>query len=579
MADVILKNGTVHTGAGDPGVRADVVIQDDCIAAILPPGKHRAAARTKIIDVAGKVVCPGFVDPHSHADMTIHRAGHEKILEPLIRQGITTFVGANCGMSLAPISKRFTHPAQNFIEAFTAMDFARDLRWRDMAGFMERIEENGLALNCALLAPHGMIRIAVMGFATRHADDGEVRRMTRLLEECFDAGCIGMSTGLQYMPGLQSDTSELVRLGAVLKKRDGIYTSHLRSYMKTLPRAIDELIEIARKNDIRGHVSHLLWVPDYGVFAPIVLGAARALIRMSKYWTPSVKLDGDMEKELNKLERFRRKGVALGADVMPTLTTFTHLIAYLPPWVVEGTKDEVRSRIADRATRRKILHDIEHGRMVWPHTGRNHWSLNVLGLLGWESTIIMSVVTDDNKKLEGKTLAEIGRLRGRHPFDAMCDLMIEEEGRILVFSALGEPDDNFTERSIFTAISDPKVSISTDTILMGFGKPSHLFYGAFPKFFGRYVREKKMLSLETAIRKVTGLPAEEFGLSKRGFIREGYFADIVVFDPRTIAPNCDFARPVGKPSGIEHVFINGRHVLDDGHLSLNPLPGRLLRKN
>ena len=216
--------------------------------------------------------------------------------------------------------------------------------------------------------------------------------------------------------------------------------------------------------------------------------------------------------------------------------------------------------------------------MVWPHTGRSSWSLNVLKLLGWESTIIMSVVTPENRHLEGKTLAQVGRERGKHPFDAMCDLLIEENGQILVFSALGEPEDNFTERSLFAALKDPDVAISTDTILLGIGTPSFLFFGAFPRFFGRYVRDMKLLDLETAVRKVTSTPAEQFGLKQRGRLREGYFADVVVFDPKTIAPNCTFTKPKGIPSGIEHVFINGRHVLNGPDLDLTTLPGRLLRK-
>ena len=191
----------------------------------------------------------------------------------------------------------------------------------------------------------------------------------------------------------------------------------------------------------------------------------------------------------------------------------------------------------------------------------------------------MSVVTEQNKPLEGKSLAEIGRLRGKHPFDAMCDLLVEEEARILVFSALGEPEDSFTERSIFAGVSHPDVAISTDTILMGIGLPSHLFYGAFPRLMGRYVREKKMLSLETAVRKTSGLPAEHFGIKQRGLIQEGYYADVVVFDPAAISANCDFKSPAGKPSGIDHVFINGHHAVARGEINIAPLPGKLLRRD
>lgn len=579
MPDYFIRNGNVVDGSGQKGFPGDVVIEGDRVVSVKPHTKNAAPPTgCRVIDARGKVVCPGFIDPHSHADMTIHRAEHARLLQPLIRQGITTFIGGNCGMSLAPLDKNHFDSTRMYIEGFTGRDLAGDVTWSDTAGFMEHIEKNGMLLNCALLAPHSLIRIGVMGMANRHATDDETARMGRALELCMDAGCLGMSTGLQYMPGLQSDTRELVALGGVLKKYDGIYTSHLRSYMNALPRAVDELITVARENDIRAQVSHIFWVPDIGFFAPIVHAVARFLVKLSKYWTFPAKLDADMEEQLEKIMRHRRRGVELGVDAMPSSTTFTHLAAYLPPWVLDGTREDVAERFTNPAIRKKIRADIENGQMVWPHTGRNSWSLNVLKLLGWESTIIMSVVTPENKHLEGRTLGEIGRLRGKHPFDAMCDLLIEEEARVLVFSALGAPDDNFTEQSIFAAVKHPEVAISTDTILMGFGKPSHLFHGAYPRLFSRYVREKKMLSIETAVRKVTGVPAEHFQLKDRGHLREGAFADIVVFDPKTISPNCDFAHPTGTPTGIEHVFINGRHVLDRGTLDITPLPGRLLRR-
>ncbi len=579
MPDFIIKNGTVIDGTGRHRFKSDVVIEGERISTI---GRAPEAAKNNgcvVIDAAGKVVCPGMIDPHSHADMTIHRADHPKILEPLIRQGITTFIGGNCGMSLAPLGGEHYDAAKMYLEGFTARELDTDVDWRDSAGFMDRIERSGAVMNCALLAPHGLLRIEAMGMANRHATTDEVRRMSRSLEKCMDAGCVGMSTGLQYMPGLQSNTSELVELGGVLKKYDGIFTSHLRSYMKELPRAVDEILTVARRNGIRGQISHLFWVPDYGPLNPVVHGFARKMIDLSKYYTLPLKLDGDVERELSKLARARGRGVNVSADVIPTTTTFTHLVAYLPPWVLNGTKDEVYERVADPKLRRKIRYDIENGKMVWPHSGRNTWSLNILKLLGWESTIIMSVVTDKNKPLEGKSLAEIGRLRGMHPFESMCDLLIEEEARILIFSALGAPDDEFTERSIFAGVSDPDTQISTDTILMGIGLPSHLFYGAFPRLMGRYVREKKLLSLETAVRKTSGLPAEHFGLRQRGLLKDGYFADVVVFDPKTISANCDFKNPAGKPSGIEHVFINGHHAVSHGEVNVDPLPGRLLRRS
>ncbi|HOO56195.1 MAG TPA: amidohydrolase family protein, partial [bacterium] len=241
--------------------------------------------------------------------------------------------------------------------------------------------------------------------------------------------------------------------------------------------------------------------------------------------------------------------------------------------------DLIYNRLKDKNMRRKILYDIKTGKMIWPHTGRNTWSLNLLKILGWESLAIMSVVTDKNKHLEGKTIPEISKLWGKEPFDCICDLLLEEDGRVLVFSAIGEPEDSLSERSLFAALKHPEVSISTDTILMGFGKPSYLFYGAYPKFISRYINKMKLLDLETGIRKITGLPAEYFGLKQRGLVKRKYYADLVVFDPKTINPNCNFVKPEGVPTGIDHVFINGKHVYSDGNLALKGMPGQLLRHN
>lgn len=575
MPDCIIKNGTVITGTGDKGFAADVAITGDRIEAIEP---RIAANGSLIVDARGKVVCPGIIDPHSHADLTIHKPDQAKLLEPLVRQGITTFVGGNCGLSMAPLSTENHDEVKMYLEGFTASELEGNVTWSDTAGFMEHLEKNGMVMNCALLAPHGLLRIDAMGMDARAADNDEIRRMCRELETCMDAGCLGLSTGLQYMPGLQSETRELVHLGRTLKKYDGIYTSHLRTYMNEFPRAIDELVTVARENDIRAQVSHLFWVPDLGPMGPIIRYFAGLLIDLSRYWTLPAKLDAEIEKQVERVVAMRKKGLSIGMDVMPTTTTFTHLMAYFPPWVLEGDKEDVARRLLSKKARARMKRDIESGNMVWPHTGDNAWSLNLFRILGWDCTRIMSVVSEKNKHLEGRRISDIANQRGMHPFDVACDLLVDEEARVLVFSSLGRPEDNFTEQSLFAAFKHPEVAISTDTILMGFGKPSHLFYGAYPKFFSRYVRDKKMMPLETGVRKVTGLPAEHFGLKQRGFLREGYFADILIFDPKTISPNVDFFNPVGRPSGIEHVFINGRHILDGGNFNPDPMPGRLLKR-
>lgn len=575
MPDIVIKNGTVIDGSGAPRFKADVVVTGDKIEAV---GEFTAKNGCKTIDAMGKIVCPGIIDPHSHADMTIYRKDHVKVLAPLVRQGITTFVGGNCGMAMAPVGENNYELLKLYVESFTAKSFDKHVQWSGMGSFIEHLETNGIALNTALLAPHGLIRIDAMGFENRHATKEEVDHMCRILDDCMEAGAIGLSTGLQYMPGLNSDQRELLHLGKVVGKYDGMYTSHLRSYMSTLSLAVDEIIRMAMSNEIRTQVSHIFWVPDMGAAAPLIQQVMRLLINISKYYVIPMELDTEIRRQLEKIERLRDRGVHIGMDVMPTTTSFTHMLAFFPPWVLQGTKEEIISRFYNIHKRKEILYDILHGDGAWPHTGRNSWSLNLFKIMGWDNIRIMSVVTEDNKRFEGRSIAEIASTLNKKPFDAVCDLLVEEDGKVLVFGSMGEPEDEFTEQSIFAALKHPEVAISTDTILMGFGKPSYLFYGCYPKFLGRYVRDKKMLDLETAVRKITGLPAEHFRLKGRGFVKEGGFADLMVFDPETIEPNCNFATPMGEPVGIDHVFINGAHVFDGARLDLSGLPGRVLKR-
>lgn len=575
MIDMLIRNGTVVDGTGQPGFRADVGIDGDRISFVEKAGAGAVEA-VKEIDAAGKIVSPGFIDPHSHGDLSIFREDHDRLLEPLVRQGITTFVGGNCGLSVAPILNNRIEIAA-YLDTTMQLDLRRDIEWRSMGEFFDTLESRGLLLNAAILAPHSLFRLNEIGMATRYATDEEIDRMAGALDQALAEGAVGLSTGLQYMPGSQSDTRELVRLGKVVKKHDGIFTSHLRSYSNTLDKAIDEVIEVGEKNGIPVQISHFFWVPDFGVFGTPIRRAIQGLAKLSKWWTAPVPLDGPLRMRLAQMMRARNRGVDVRMDIMPTTTGFTHILAFFPPWALTGGRRGVLERLRDPEQRRRMRHSIEHGKMTWPHTGDEAWTLNLFRLMGWECAHIMAVETERNKRYEGMTLVDIARERGVHPFDAACDLLLEENGHVLVFESMAEPDDAFTERSSFAGLKHPEVMISTDSILMGQGRPSSLFYSCYPRFFGRYVREKKLLPLETAVRKTTGLVAEHFKLKKRGKVERDAFADVVVFDLDVIASRSSFVDPANFPDGIEHVFINGKHVLEQGVFRPQPRLGRLLR--
>lgn len=544
MFDLLIRNGTVVDGTGKPRFKADIGIEGDRIAFV---GQANGAAAQKEIDAAGKIVCPGFVDPHSHADLSLARDNQATLLEPLVRQGITTFVGGNCGMGMAPIQAKNRDAIENYLEIFTRLDFEKDIQWKTMGQYFDHLETRGLLLNAAILAPHGLLRLTETGQEMRYATDDEIGNMARALDQALEEGAIGLSTGLQYVPGSQSDTRELLELGKVLRKHDGIFTSHLRSYSNTLGRAIDEVIEVADKNQIRAQISHIFWVPDYGVFGPAIRKGIKTLAWLSKYWNPPIPVDGPMRQCFKQMMNAQKRGVQMGMDIMPTTSGFTHILAFFPPWSLAGSRQDVLERLKDPAVRKKIRHSIEHGKMEWPHTGGDSWTLNLFRLMGWDCARIMSVSTEKNKRCEGMNLAEVARERGVHPFDAACDLLLEENGHVLVFESMAEPDDAFTERSTYAGMKDPDLMISTDSILMGGGHPSSLFYGCYPHYLSRFVRDKKMTPLETAIRKSTSLAAEHFRLTGRGKIEKNAYADVVVFDLDKLASRASFLdRPTSR---------------------------------
>jgi N-acyl-D-amino-acid deacylase len=580
LFDTILEDALVIDGSGREPYKADVGIVGAHIEKIGDLEGNEAAKR---IDAGGRVVCPGFVDVHSHADLTMFREDAAELLQPLVRQGITTFVGGNCGMSLAPITDEHREGLKTYLEIFTQMDFDTDIKWKSMGEFMDHVDEKGLLLNMASLVPHGMLRISALGLEDKPADTGAMEMMKWLLEESMDAGAFGLSTGLQYFPGLFSDTDELVKLAEPLPRYGGIFTSHLRSYTaSTLGKAIDEVGDVARANGIRGQVSHIFSIPWAGPAQPLALKGLKWMCNHPDFTlkvTPDFLLDMSMNVVLKRLEKNRQKGADIAMDIMPTTAGFTHLLAFFPPWVLVGNRQKVLERISDPEQRKEILHDIERGKPTWPHSGRNNWSLNIMKQMGWDAVTVMAVRSEENKHLEGRLFTDIAEEQGKHPFDVMCDLLIEEDGQVLVFESMSEPDDAFTERYTFPALQDPRTMITTDTILMGVGKPSYLFYGCYPKFIGRYVNERKLVELPEAVRRCTSMPAEFFGIEKRGQVKEGYYADLLLMDPAAFSTEACFRDPERFPAGLDTVIINGTPVVDGGEAVPGTLAGKVLRKN
>ena len=584
MFDLVLLNANVIDGSGGPASRADVGIKGPAIAAVEKSGALAGATSRRTVDVAGKTVCPGFVDAHSHADLTYFRPDHPELLAPLVKQGVTTFMGGHCGMSLAPVTKEHGEGQQAYLEVFTQMDFDRDVRWSTMGGFMDLVEKEGLVMNTAMLAPHGMIRISAMGLETRLANDRDIAAMKVLVEECMEAGAFGMSTGLQYFPGNQSDTRELIELAGTLRRHDGLYASHMRSYShNTLPQAIDEVAQVARANDIRGQVSHIYSLPWFGRMHRHALKGLKWLARhadTADRLIPDAVLFDGVNKTLARIAEYRDAGVRLGVDIVPSTAGFTHLLAFFPSWALAGGRASFLERISDPMTRKEIRDDIEHGEPAWPHRGRNDWSLNIIRQIGWDAVTLMAVHGEGNRQYEGRRFSEIAADRGADPFDVMCDILVEENGRVLVTGSLAEPGDSFTEKlKVVPAVMDPEVSIVSDAILLGMGKPSYMFYGCYPRIMQMYVFDSHVISLPEAIRRFTHQPAVQCGIENRGLVREGYFADLLVMEPEKFRTRSVFADPEHSPEGLHAVIINGKVVLEDGEYRPGGHPGMMLRKH
>ncbi len=575
MLDVLIRNAQVADGTGAPAYRADVAVKKNRIEKI---GDLSRTIAKREVDAAGKIAAPGFIDVHSHADFAVHLEGHEKMLEPLVMQGVTTFVGGNCGFSSSFAGGPHREQILTYLENISGRKLGESVTWKSPGEYLGLIGKRGTLLNMALLAGHGTLRIAASGLVTRLLEKAEQKAMERCLEQSMDEGCMGMSTGLQYFPGLQSDAAELDGLGKVLAKYGGVFTSHLRSYAHTLDLALEEVFAVGRKNGIPVQVSHLYWQPYTKGLAWLTQAFAKAGSFMYNKMHVPIPIEKGLESKLKLIDAAERDGVRVRFDLVPTSQGFTELFAFLPPYVSEGSKAQALARLADGGFRKRVRRDIETVEPVWPHRDGATWSFNYLKMTGWSGLRVMAVASEKNRWMEGMTFPEVGRAQKKHAFEALCDLLIEERGEVMVFHTPTVPDDPFTFRSMWSGFLHPNSMPATDTILRPVGRPAHVFYDCFPRFIQVFAKDKKLMSMEEAVRRCTSLPAACMNIRERGVLKEKYFADIVVFDPAELATGASFYEPRVHPRGIEHVFINGVQVVAEGAPVKGKLPGAVIRR-
>lgn len=527
--NLLIRNGMIVDGSGNQGYLGDIAVENDLIKAV---GDIQPQQFEQIIDALGLVVAPGFIDTHSHSDLQVLVDQH---IEPKIRQGITTEILGQDGISMAPLPREYISSWRKNLAGLDGVSDEINWNYENTKGYLALLQNNGVSLNEAYLVPHGNIRMEAMGLDNRNPTPDEMLRMCDVLRREMAAGAYGLSTGLIYPPCSYAGTGELVELCKVVAEYEGVFVVHQRSEADTIIPSMQEIIDIGRKSGVKIHFSHFK-----------VCGHKNRCF---------------IDKMLLLLDEAEKEGLRVSFDQYPYVAGSTMLGVILPPWVHDGGTDRLLKRLEDAELRKKMIYDIEHGLPGWD---------NFVEFAGLEQIFVTSVKTADNADLIGKNLLEIGQLRGKEPYEAVFDLLYQEE------NAVGMVDFYGAEEDVIRFLTRSEQNVCTDGLLAG--KPHPRVFGSFPRVLGKYVREEKVLSLEEAIKKMTSKPAEVFGLQGRGSLKVGNFADIVVFDPETIIDKGTYTNPAEYPAGIKYVLINGNIVLHTGNYEKN-LAGRVLRKS
>lgn len=519
--DLVIRDGIVVDGTGSPWFKNDIGVKEGKIARI---GKIKEKGEIEI-DATGRVVSPGFIDLHNHSDITILAYPDA---ESYIMQGVTTAVVGNCGLSMAPVNPDNVDLLKMYLSPFLAKGFDYGWDWRTLGEFYEKVEKEGTAMNLVPLVGQGTVRLAVKGFEPGEASKEELEEMKRLVAQSMEEGAFGMSTGLIYPPGSYAKTEEIIELAKVVAEYGGIYTTHMRNESKHLIEAVEEAIRIGERAGIPVEISHhkASGKPNWGkIYATLRL-----------------------------MERARKRGVEVHCDVYPYTAGSTTITALLPNWALEGGVHKMIERLRDKEIRERIRKEIEDDIMEGE---------NFLKAAGWDGILISQCRV---KEYEGKTLEEILRERGTfdNPYEGLFDWLIEIKGDAAMVLFLMDEED------VKHVLSNPLSSVISDswvTAPYAGGKPHPRAYGTFPRVLGKYVREEKLLSLEEAIRKMTSQPAGKVRLKGRGLIKEGFWADLVIFDPETIVDKATYQDPHQYPEGIDYVIVNGQITVDHNKLT------------
>ena len=546
MYDLLLKNGKIVDGSGNPWYYGDIAIQDGRIACI---GELDKSCANETVDMDGYVVAPGFVDIHSHSDFILPLDNHMEILAPFAEQGVTTIVTGNCGLTCAPVEREYLTELNDYTAFFRGGDLS--YTWDSMKDFMDLLEEQTVGLNVIPLTSHGAIRIAVMGMKAGAPTKDELAKMRDLAERDMAGGAFGLSSGLIYAPGMFASTEELIEVSKPLTSRKGVFTSHIRGSSETNFQACEEIIEIGRANNIPVHHSHIE-----------VFGKAN--------WP-------DTDGIIALHEDARKEGIDVTWDVIPYPYANTTLGACFPSEYFDGGIEAFVSRLKDPVKRAEIKDKVLNMISEWPTWLPGRWPHNLSRNTGFDNVMIIWLLSEKNQGLIGKTIAEIANDQSKEPFDVLADTMIDENGACMSLY-IGVSGDMVDDSYLKKFIKHEQTIICLDAILNGAGLPHRAAYGGFPHALGHYVREEKLVSLEQMVRKMTSATTQRFGVHDRGLLKPGMWADITVFDPDTIADNSTVLKAARQPTGIKYVFANGGMLVKDGKCDAGFRGGRVLRK-
>lgn len=531
--DLILKNGVIYDGSGQPPIHGDLGIQADRIAYIGPSTHHRA---TREIDVSGLAVAPGFINMLSWA---VESLIHDGKSQSDIRQGVTLEVMGE-GFSFGPFSEKMK--AENTRGILGNEDLTYKIEWTTLGEYLEFLERQGVSCNVASFVGTSTLRIHQVGFDDRPPTASELAGMQALIRQAMEEGAVGLSSALIYPPASYAKTDELIALARVAAEYDGLYICHLRSEGAFFYEALEEFFATLRAANIRGEIYHL-----------------KAKGRQNWH---------KMSEVIQRIETARAEGLSVTADMYPYPASGTGLNSIVPPWVHDGGNERLLERIADPELRKRIIAEMNQPSQEW----ENFW----LGV-GPENTLLGGFTSEALKPYTGKRLSEVAELRGTSAEDTALDLLIEDGGRVFAMY-FGISEENIREqiRSLpwLSFCSDAESLAPEGHFLKS--NPHPRAYGSFARVLGRYVRDEGLLPLEEAVRRLSHLPAQVLKIKDRGQLSVGAFADVVVFDPQSIQDHATFEDPHQFATGMQYVFVNGETVLAEGEHT-GARPGRVVR--